>query len=131
MSETIKNRTTRNSGIFTSLNTASLNASAAFRRLDARAGFARLGNSRRTLALSAGLFTVGYAFAWFSHFFVEHNKPATFKYPSGRSFPIIKWFLYAHRRMNAELSSKINKIVPNTQNKRYKKDSAIENKKRN
>ncbi len=24
---------------------------------------------------------VGYAFAWTSHFFVEHNKPATFKYP--------------------------------------------------
>ena len=26
-------------------------------------------------------FVVGYAFAWLSHFFVEHNKPATFKYP--------------------------------------------------
>ena len=24
---------------------------------------------------------VGYAFAWSSHFFIEHNKPATFKYP--------------------------------------------------
>jgi len=24
---------------------------------------------------------VGYAFAWFSHFFVEHNKPATFGHP--------------------------------------------------
>jgi hypothetical protein len=26
-------------------------------------------------------FVVGYAFAWFSHFVVEKNKPATFKYP--------------------------------------------------
>ena len=24
---------------------------------------------------------IGYAFAWISHFYVEHNKPATFKYP--------------------------------------------------
>lgn len=24
---------------------------------------------------------VGYAFAWVGHFFYEHNKPATFKYP--------------------------------------------------
>lgn len=24
---------------------------------------------------------VPYAFAWFSHFFVEHNRPATFRHP--------------------------------------------------
>ncbi|HYS10410.1 MAG TPA: DUF962 domain-containing protein [Myxococcales bacterium] len=34
---------------------------------------------------SGGLVVVaiaaGYAFAWVGHFFVEHNRPATFKYP--------------------------------------------------
>jgi hypothetical protein len=25
--------------------------------------------------------TAGYGFAWIGHFFVEHNRPATFTYP--------------------------------------------------
>lgn len=33
----------------------------------------------RWLLLAAPL--IGYAFAWYSHFFVEHNKPATFGHP--------------------------------------------------
>jgi hypothetical protein len=31
--------------------------------------------------LAAIALAEGYAFAWVGHFFFEHNKPATFKYP--------------------------------------------------
>ena len=37
--------------------------------------------SRQYLLILAGLVT-GYAFAWVGHFFFEHNRPATFKYPA-------------------------------------------------
>lgn len=40
---------------------------------------AALVTQRWPLALLA--FVQGYAFAWAGHFFYEHNKPATFKYP--------------------------------------------------
>jgi len=33
------------------------------------------------LWLLAAVPVVGYAFAWYAHFFVEHNKPATFGHP--------------------------------------------------
>ena len=35
----------------------------------------------RRPSLVAGALVCGYAFAWVGHFFVEHNKPATFKHP--------------------------------------------------
>ncbi|DBA65547.1 hypothetical protein WJX79_002243 [Trebouxia sp. C0005] len=43
--------------------------------------------------LPVGLFT-GYFCAWVGHFFVEHNKPATFKYP-GWSF-ISDWVMLGY-----------------------------------
>ncbi|MEQ1438098.1 DUF962 domain-containing protein [Fontimonas sp. SYSU GA230001] len=35
----------------------------------------------QTWALIAVALVQGYAWAWVGHFFFEHNKPATFKYP--------------------------------------------------
>jgi hypothetical protein len=35
----------------------------------------------QTWWLLAVAFVQGYAWAWVGHFFFEHNKPATFKYP--------------------------------------------------
>jgi hypothetical protein len=47
------------------------------------------------LVISPWLFVAvpvaGYAFAWYAHFFVERNKPATFQYPF--------WSLVADYRM--------------------------------
>ena len=36
--------------------------------------------SHRPLLLLGAIFS-GYGFAWISHFFMEKNRPATFKYP--------------------------------------------------
>jgi hypothetical protein len=49
-------------------------------------------------------FVVGYAFAWFAHFFVEHNKPATFKYPFWSFISDYKMVFYMLTgKMNAEV----------------------------
>ena len=44
-------------------------------------------------ALLVGALFSGYGFAWVSHFFIEKNKPATFKYPL-RSF-VSDWKMWA------------------------------------
>ena len=46
----------------------------------------------RPVLLIGALFS-GYGFAWVSHFFIEKNKPATFKYPL-RSF-VSDWKMWA------------------------------------
>jgi len=49
-------------------------------------------------------FVVGYAFAWFAHFVVEKNRPATFRYPVWSFISDFKmvWFMLTGR-MNAEV----------------------------
>ncbi|MCS6874976.1 MAG: DUF962 domain-containing protein [Pyrinomonadaceae bacterium] len=47
---------------------------------------------------------VGYGLAWFSHFFIEKNKPATFKYPL--------WsFVSDYKMMFLMLTGKMNREV--------------------
>lgn len=49
-------------------------------------------------------FVVGYAFAWFSHFFIEKNKPATFKYPLWSFISDYKMMFYMLTgKMNGEV----------------------------
>ena len=48
---------------------------------------------------------VGYAFAWYSHFFVEHNKPATFGHPFYSLIADYRMvFLMMAGRMNEEVA---------------------------
>ena len=49
-------------------------------------------------------FAVGYAFAWFSHFVIEKNKPASFKYPLWSFVSDYKMMFYMLTgKMNAEV----------------------------
>jgi hypothetical protein len=58
---------------------------------------------RQPTLLLLGL-AIGYGFAWVGHFFVEHNRPASFQYPLW-SF-VADWKMWALRstgRLSAEL----------------------------
>ena len=48
---------------------------------------------------------VGYAFAWYAHFFVEHNRPATFGHPFYSLFADYRMlFLMMAGRMDDEVT---------------------------
>ncbi|MBO0797724.1 MAG: DUF962 domain-containing protein [Blastocatellia bacterium] len=59
--------------------------------------------SGKLLFIPLGLI-IGYGFAWIGHFFIEHNKPATFKYPLWSLIADWKmWRLMITGRMNNEV----------------------------
>jgi hypothetical protein len=58
----------------------------------------------RRPALVLGALVAGYGPAWISHFFIEKNRPATFKYPKWSLLADFKmWGLMAVGEMDAEV----------------------------
>ncbi len=52
---------------------------------------------------------VGYAFAWYAHFFVEHNKPATFGHPF---YSLAADYRMLFLMMAGRMESEVTKYVP-------------------
>ncbi|MCO6512574.1 MAG: DUF962 domain-containing protein [Aridibacter famidurans] len=53
-------------------------------------------------------FVVGYAFAWFAHFFIEKNKPATFKYPL---WSFVSDYKMAWMMMTGRMNSEVERVM--------------------
>ena len=57
-------------------------------------------------------FVVGYGFAWFAHFVIEKNKPASFRYPGWSFISDFKMMWYmATGRMKAEVERVLNRTA--------------------
>jgi len=52
-------------------------------------------------------FAVGYAFAWFAHFVVEKNRPASFKYPLWSFISDFKMMWYM---VNGRMSREVERV---------------------
>lgn len=66
--------------------------------------FVGLAAARRRPALLLAALAAGYGFAWVGHFFVEKNRPATFRYPLWSFLGDWKMFALTCRgRMGAEI----------------------------
>ncbi|MEO6487337.1 MAG: DUF962 domain-containing protein [Thermoanaerobaculia bacterium] len=58
---------------------------------------------------------IGYAFAWYAHFFVEHNKPATFGHPFyALAADYRMLFLMMAGRMDEEVARHCGALVSST-----------------
>jgi hypothetical protein len=53
-------------------------------------------------------FAVGYAFAWFSHFFIEKNKPASFEYPLWSFISDYKMIFYM---LTGKMNSEVDRVI--------------------
>ena len=61
----------------------------------------------------------GYAFAWMSHFFVEHNRPATFKYPLWSFAGDWKMF---RLMLQGKMSAEVERVSRNSGNQTFEFD---------
>ena len=65
-------------------------------------------------------FVIGYAFAWFAHFVVEKNKPASFRFPLWSFISDFKmmWFMLTGRmglEVERVFKNKITAVTPSQQ----------------
>ena len=55
-------------------------------------------------------FITGYAFAWFAHFFIEKNKPASFRFPLWSFISDFKMIWYM---ITGRMSREVKRVVEN------------------
>lgn len=80
--------------------------------------------TRRPALLLTGL-VAGYGPAWISHFFIEKNRPATFKYPRWSLLADLKmWSMIAAGKMDAEVERVLSERDGSPDSRRHATDGA-------